>query len=69
MRTAVIATLRYQGAEPFCVLAAAWWVRVGVIDQGDDDRHRRGDQRHPQVLDDGDDAVVATEFTGDRDQP
>ena len=34
----------------------------------DDDRHRRGDQRDAQVLHDGDDAVVATEFAGDGHQ-
>jgi hypothetical protein len=40
-----------------------------VVDERDDDGHRRGDHSDPQVLDDGDDAIVTTEFTRDRHQP
>ena len=41
---------------------------VGVINQRHDHRHRRGDQRNAQVLDDRDHAVVATELASDGDQ-
>lgn len=42
---------------------------VGVIDQRDHHRHRRGHQRHPQVLDNRDHPIVTAEFTGDCNQP
>ncbi len=66
--TAIIATLRYQGAESVWRARRGMMRPVGVIEQRDDDRHRRGHQRHPQVLHDRDDAVVTAEFAGDRDK-
>ena len=39
-----------------------------MIDQRDDHRHRRGHQRHPQILHHRDDAIVTAEFAGDRNQ-
>ncbi len=66
--TTSIATLRYQGAEPLCMVTGARGRLLRVVDEGDDDGHRRGDERDAQVLDHGDDAVVTAELAGDGDQ-